>query len=636
MRHLPPALSNAVAVVRTVGFLGTAACALGLLSSGAAHAATIQVNSATSTVANDGLCTLREAVTAVNNRARSGAATGECAAGNGSSDMIQLMTSTQTYNVSVNLVINRSVHIVGYGLTTSVIRTTAGRGFDIADLDTSEAGPEVSFSNLTIENGRSDSNTVYGVYFSGGTGSPRLNLSYVTIRNCTHGVYAVRGSLAGNQVIAYELRIENSKSDGFHCRSCSAVLTRLTVTGSQGSGIRNRSTSTDAWETTSMTIEDSTVENNGLASTAPNGGGIRVEGGLGASISVSRTTISNNRGANGGGVYSQGGTVGLHRCTISSNTATNGGGLYAADSPSGSQGPGETNFYDTTVAANTASTRAGGIYMTGRQAMLINTILGDNVDNGTAPKSPDCKGDVSIFDTSSNAMIENTTGCLEVGTGDVPPWRYQGDLKLGPLVPSGAIPNVKVHIPLKGSPVINTVLPDGAPDARQMPRPEFQVNGSGTVFQGTLSDAGAVEYNTVWDKVNLQVAAASDGISFWDSDGYFRLAANATGDSVVFAIPVSESGTYDVTGHIGKARDGGNYRLECSNSLSGPWVTIVNQDQYTSSTTPVKTALTGSVTIPASGTFVPGLRYFRFRALGQNVNATGFLMRLSYLNVQKR
>ncbi|TAG46213.1 MAG: CSLREA domain-containing protein [Betaproteobacteria bacterium] len=46
-------------------------------------AATITVNSTADTAANDGLCTLREAITAANNNAASGGLVGECAAGSG-------------------------------------------------------------------------------------------------------------------------------------------------------------------------------------------------------------------------------------------------------------------------------------------------------------------------------------------------------------------------------------------------------------------------------------------------------------------------------------------------------------------------------------------------------------------------
>src|SRR5687767_8182520 len=46
-----------------------------------ASAATITVNSTTDTVANDGACTLREALTAANTNTASGGMAGECAAG---------------------------------------------------------------------------------------------------------------------------------------------------------------------------------------------------------------------------------------------------------------------------------------------------------------------------------------------------------------------------------------------------------------------------------------------------------------------------------------------------------------------------------------------------------------------------
>jgi CSLREA domain-containing protein len=606
-----------------------------VLACGAARAATIQVSSASDTVANDGLCTLREAVTSLNTRTRSGTASGECVAANGSSDRIQLMTSAQVYTVSTNLVINRSVAIHGYGETTSVIRATAGRGFEIADTNTAEAGPNVAMSFLTIENGRSDTNTVYGVYFDGWTGAPMLDMDNVTIRNCTRGVFATGGGTL-NQVTAFNLRIEGSRLDGVYCRGCTANFERAVITNNAGSGIWNRSMSIDGWPASNVVLVDSILENNG--STSVNGGGIRTEGGGHGNVSLTRTTVSGNRGANGGGIYNQGALLILQHSTISTNTAAQGAGIYIDTAPSGSPigAGGENNFYNATIAANTASVRAGGLYAGGREPYLLDTILGDNVDNGAAPRSPDCKGSVSV---GGSAMIEDTTGCVEVGTGGVPPWRVSGqDLKLGPLVDSGA-PNTKqkVHVPLKGSVVINADgTPDGSPDGRGMPRPEYLVNAGGTTFRGTLGDAGAVEYNTVWDKVNLQVAAVSDGFSSWDADGYFRLAANATGDQVTFVVPVSEQGTYDVTGHTGRARDGGNYRLEYSHSLSGPWTTLVDQDQYTLSTTPVRTAIAGTVTIPTAGAFVPGLRYFRFRALGKNVNATGYLMRLTYLKVEKR
>jgi CSLREA domain-containing protein len=60
-----------------------------------AHAATITVDSATNAVADDGVCTLREAITAANSDTASGATPGECPAGSGA-DTIELALASPT------------------------------------------------------------------------------------------------------------------------------------------------------------------------------------------------------------------------------------------------------------------------------------------------------------------------------------------------------------------------------------------------------------------------------------------------------------------------------------------------------------------------------------------------------------
>jgi len=59
-----------------------------------ATAATVNVNTTTDVVAVDGLCSLREAITSVNNHAASGNLTGECAAGDGNNDTIIVPAGT--------------------------------------------------------------------------------------------------------------------------------------------------------------------------------------------------------------------------------------------------------------------------------------------------------------------------------------------------------------------------------------------------------------------------------------------------------------------------------------------------------------------------------------------------------------
>jgi hypothetical protein len=170
-----------------------------------------------------------------------------------------------------------------------------------------------------------------------------------------------------------------------------------------------------------------------------------------------------------------------------------------------------------------------------------------------------------------------------------------------------------------------------------MSRPEPQVLSDGTQFPGYYWDVGATEYNEVWPNTELNSPASSgDPKTVSDTHGYYRYSANATNDHISFAIPISEPGTYTVTGHVGRARDGGNYRLEVSDTISGgTYTTIMSQDLYQNVTTPSKTAMTsGTVTYSATG-FTPGLRYFRFRVLGKNASSTGYLLRLSYLKVSK-
>ena len=66
-----------------------------LLVPAAASAAPIAVNTQADTVADDGTCSLREAITAANADTASGASTGECAAGSGA-DTISLPAGTYT------------------------------------------------------------------------------------------------------------------------------------------------------------------------------------------------------------------------------------------------------------------------------------------------------------------------------------------------------------------------------------------------------------------------------------------------------------------------------------------------------------------------------------------------------------
>ena len=99
----------------------------------AAPAATITVNSTADVAANDGQCTLREAINAAKNDAASGAAAGECAAGSGTDTIAFNVTGTGCNGSGVCTItpgsplpgLGNSVTIDGYTQTAASVNTLA-------------------------------------------------------------------------------------------------------------------------------------------------------------------------------------------------------------------------------------------------------------------------------------------------------------------------------------------------------------------------------------------------------------------------------------------------------------------------------------------------------------------------------
>lgn len=111
-----------------------------LLVAAPIRAATIVVTSTADVVADDGSCTLREAVTASNDHLASGAASGECAAGDDGSDTIAFSLGTGTPRIDLDTVLpflnEPAVVDGGTGGATRIevhhAGVDAGNGFTIA------------------------------------------------------------------------------------------------------------------------------------------------------------------------------------------------------------------------------------------------------------------------------------------------------------------------------------------------------------------------------------------------------------------------------------------------------------------------------------------------------------------------
>lgn len=89
----------------------------GTLFASSLWAATITVNSVADTAANDGVCTLREAITAANTDTASGALAGECLAGSGADDIVFAIPGVGVKLIAPATalpIITTPVHINGY------------------------------------------------------------------------------------------------------------------------------------------------------------------------------------------------------------------------------------------------------------------------------------------------------------------------------------------------------------------------------------------------------------------------------------------------------------------------------------------------------------------------------------------
>ncbi len=281
---------------------------------------TITVNSTADLVDGaDGLCTLREAITAANTDTASGLAMGECVAGSGD-DIITFTTSGTITLLTALPDISTSISINGPGANLLIVQRSTATGTPNFRIFNVSSGITAAISGLTISGGRSNLSGA-GVS-NGGT----LTLARVTITNNTAELGVGHGGGVSN--------------------TGNLTLTHSTVSGNTGGvgggGISNSNL---------LTIMNSTIVGNLGGSTGP-GGGLYNSGGI---ATVTNSTFSaNTTNTNGGGVYNAGGTVILTNTTVTNNAATNGtcGGVV---------GSGGTRIKNTIIANNLSSDVFGTI-----------------------------------------------------------------------------------------------------------------------------------------------------------------------------------------------------------------------------------------------------------------------------------
>jgi predicted outer membrane repeat protein len=236
------------------------------------------------------------------------------------------------------------------------------------------------------------------------------------------------------------------------------------------------------------TITNTTVRDN---ISAVGGGGIWVQGGSTGSLVLTNSTVSTNSAnsstAAGGGVFCQA-SLSVVNSTITGNRGGNGGGIaFTNGSPTGS-------ITHSTITDNRAFftlATGGGIEVTGTGTLSVGQtiVAGNGFDAGISGTGPDIGGPVVslgynlIQDPTGATITGSTTGNI---TGVSP--------NLGLLQNNGG--PTATRLPLPGSPVVDAGDPAFAPppatDQRGLPR----------VYNGRI-DIGAVEVGP------LTVAAVS-------------------------------------------------------------------------------------------------------------------------------
>ena len=126
-----------LAVLRRVGTVVLALGLLGAMGVPSVLAASITVNSLADVAANDGACTLREAITAANTDTTSGAATGECAAGSGN-DVIHFSVSGTIMLASALPDITTNTTISGNVSFSAKLHSVFGRTYRVIEVQNSK------------------------------------------------------------------------------------------------------------------------------------------------------------------------------------------------------------------------------------------------------------------------------------------------------------------------------------------------------------------------------------------------------------------------------------------------------------------------------------------------------------------
>jgi hypothetical protein len=279
------------------------------------------------------------------------------------------------------------------------------------------------------------------------------SFSSQTGRSVLDGENARRVVMVTSEVVALLQRftIENGRPS-----SGGAGVLNEGILTIQHSLIRNNTGGDNCWgggiaNYGTLTLETSTVSGNTCTYLGSGGGIYSWQGG--GPLTISNSTLENNRANTGGGVYAAIVPFSLNNSTISGNYAgygtsdSGGGGLHLVQL--------NATISNSTIVNNDGGASGGGIYFDdfyGGNLVLKNTILAGNIAN----QNLDCTGHLT---SAGYNILGNTIGCYFASTSsdkiNVNPLVTPLDLHGGPT---------KTHMLFAGSPAVDAGNPAGCSD----------------------------------------------------------------------------------------------------------------------------------------------------------------------------
>ncbi|MBV8858069.1 MAG: DUF4214 domain-containing protein [Acidobacteria bacterium] len=508
-------------VVIPAAALRLALSSTALFSSTAAPAPTrITVNSTSDVVGNDGLCTLREAITSANTDAASGAAAGECAAGSGD-DVIYLSVSGAINLTAALPALSSNVEIVGGPDAQSLaVRHDTGGDYRVFNVT---AGATVTIWRLTISRGIATS------------GGGILNAGTLTLNGCV---------VSGNQTTQGSSGNPGGDGGGVSVGGAKATFTNCTI-------VNNRTGS-------------------GMA--GGYGGGIAA-GGPPGSTTLGNTLVANNTvppGGSGTDIHSEVNSLDYNLirntsgATIHGSTAHN---IYGQDPLLGpltdNGGPTQTHALlagspaldaggnalarDANNNTLTADQRGAGRFAGAGQTIDIGAFEFhpslEDITPKTTPEEttllfPFSIGDSTANVTSVTAVSDNQTVAPNAGlfvAGDGPVRLLQ----LTPAVNQSGTANITVTVKVSGGPPMSdtfqlTVTPVNDAPVNTVPGPQATVQHAPVVFSAANSNAISVaDIDAGTDPIKVTLNATGGAVTLGSTSGLSFVTGDGADDASV-------------------------------------------------------------------------------------------------------